>query len=102
MKDGILKLQNVELIDFNKNNFKIKTAFLNTLSNQLIGQDISIDLDNKSFNKDNEPRIKGKVLSIIMVLQRFQRVFSQLVKRQINVLHGSCQLKKLHTTLKKK
>ena len=60
MKDGILKLQKVELIDFNKNNFKIKTAFLNTLSNQLIGQDISIDLDNKSFNKDNEPRIKGK------------------------------------------
>ena len=25
-----------------------------------MGKDISIDLNNKSFNKDNEPRIKGK------------------------------------------
>ncbi len=60
IKDSVLKLQNVNLKDFNKNNFQIETAFLNILSNQLIGQDISIDLNNKTFNKDNEPRIKGK------------------------------------------
>ena len=34
------------------NNFQIETAFLNTLTKQLIGNDISINLDNKSFNKD--------------------------------------------------
>ena len=55
-----MKFKNVNLKDFNENNFQIETAFLNTLSNQLIGKDISIDLNNKSFNKDNEPRIKGK------------------------------------------
>ena len=38
----------------------MEIAFLDTRSNQLIGKDISINLDNKSFNKDNEPRIKGK------------------------------------------
>ncbi len=57
---GTLKLKNANLKDFNENNFKIKTAFLNTFSNQLIGKDISIDLNNKSFNQNNEPRIKGK------------------------------------------
>ena len=60
----ILKLKNVNLKDFNENNFKIETAFLNTLSKQLIGKDISINLDNKSFDQNNEPRIKGKSIII--------------------------------------
>ncbi len=38
----------------------MEIAFLDTQSNQLIGKDISINLNNKSFDKDNEPRIKGK------------------------------------------
>ena len=60
LNENLLKLKNINLKDFNKNNFQIETAFLNTLTKQLIGNDISINLDNKSFNKDNEPRIKGK------------------------------------------
>ncbi len=60
LNDDILKLKDANLKDFNKNNFQMEIAFLNTRSNQLIGKDISINLDNKSFNKDNEPRIKGK------------------------------------------
>ncbi len=60
LNDGILKLINANLKDFNDNNFEIEVAFLNTLSNQLIGKDISINLNNKSFDKDNDPRIKGK------------------------------------------
>ena len=60
LNDNILKLKNVNLKDFNENNFKIDTAFLNTLNKQLIGNDVSINLNNKSFNQNNEPRIKGK------------------------------------------
>ena len=60
LDDGILKMKNANLKDFNENNFQLKLAFLDTLSNELIGKDISIDLNNESFNQDNEPRIKGK------------------------------------------
>ena len=60
LSDGILKLKNANLKDFNENTFNIETAFLNTLTNQLIGKDISINLNNKSFDQDNDPRIKGK------------------------------------------
>ena len=40
LNENILKLKNINLKDFNKNNFKLILAFLNTLSNQLIGKDI--------------------------------------------------------------
>tara|TARA_Y100001970_G_scaffold263156_1_gene348255 strand:- start:3536 stop:5920 length:2385 start_codon:yes stop_codon:yes gene_type:complete len=60
LDDSILKLKNVFLSDFNENNFQIETAFLNTSTNQLIGKDIIINLNNKSFNQENDPRIKGK------------------------------------------
>ena len=33
---------------------------MNTDTNELIGKDIAINLNNESFNKENEPRIKGK------------------------------------------
>ena len=35
-------------------------AFINTLTNKLFGKDVAIDLNNNDFNKDNEPRLKGK------------------------------------------
>ncbi len=60
LSDGVIKLKNVDLKDFNNNNFKIKNAFIDTFSNQLIGNDIFVNLNNKSFNQENEPRIKGK------------------------------------------
>ena len=59
LNENVLKLKNANLKDFNKNNFQIETAFLNTSTKQLIGNDILINLDNKSFDQDNEPRIKG-------------------------------------------
>ncbi len=60
LDNGVLKLKNAILKDFNNNDFQIETAFLDTSTNQLIGNDISINLNNKSFDQDNEPRIKGK------------------------------------------
>ena len=60
INEGIVKLKNANLKDFDNNNFDIETAFLDIKTNKLIGKDISINLNNESFNKDNEPRIKGK------------------------------------------
>ena len=62
INDGILKLKNTNLKDLNGNNFNMEFAFLNTNTKQLIGNDIVVNLNNKSFDKDNEPRIKGKTL----------------------------------------
>ncbi len=64
VKKNILKIQDAKFKDFNNNSFKIDIAFINTLSNRLIGKDISIDLDNKSFNPENEPRLKGKSIDL--------------------------------------
>ena len=61
--DKILKLKDVILKDFNNNKYDMEFAYLDTLNNRLIGKDITVNLDNKSFNKDNEPRIKGKSLT---------------------------------------
>ncbi len=60
LNNEILKLQNVEFEDVYKNNFNLEIAYLNTVTNELIGKDITINLDNESFNKENQPRIKGR------------------------------------------
>ena len=59
LNDNILKVKNANLKDFKNNNIEIEIAYINTISNKLFGKDVSIDLDNKSFNKENEPRLKG-------------------------------------------
>ncbi len=60
LNEGVVKLKNVNLKDFNNNLYDIEVAYLNTVKNRLIGKDVVVNLDNKSFNKDNEPRIKGR------------------------------------------
>ena len=60
INDKIIKIQNLNLTDFNNNNFNIEFAYLNTETNKLYGKDVSINLENTSFNKENEPRIKGR------------------------------------------
>ncbi len=60
LNDGILKLKDATLQDFNNNFYSIELAYLNTITNKLIGKDIEVNLNNESFNKDNEPRIKGR------------------------------------------
>ena len=60
IKKNILKVQNSTLKDSKNNMFNIELAFINTKSNKLYGKDIEIDLNNESFNQENEPRLKGK------------------------------------------
>ena len=57
---NILKVKGLELNDYEKNNFKTDLAYINTETNKLFGKDIEINLNNKSFNKNNEPRLKGR------------------------------------------
>ena len=63
VEKNILKIEDANFKDFENNNFYLKLAYINTLTNHLIGKDVDIDLNNKSFNKDNEPRLKGKTVS---------------------------------------
>ena len=55
----LLKIMNVKFKDIDNNQFSTSVAFINTKTNKLFGKDISVDLNNKSFNKNNEPRLKG-------------------------------------------
>lgn len=61
--ENILKVNNVKIQDNENNLFKLDKAFINLESNKLIGKDISIDFNNKSFLKDNEPRLSGVSVS---------------------------------------
>jgi LPS-assembly protein len=62
IEKNILKLIDLEFIDKEENILKTKIAFMNTKSGKLFGKDISIDLNNSSFNEGNEPRLKGNSL----------------------------------------
>lgn len=61
--ESILKVTNVEIKDIENNIFNLNKAFINLESNKLIGKDISIDFNNESFLKDNEPRLSGVSVS---------------------------------------
>jgi len=71
LKNGIIKIKDVNLKDINDNNFNISLAFIDTLSYKLIGNDIEINLSNKSFDKNNEPRIKG---TSIIYTEKFSEI----------------------------
>ena len=62
MDKNILKVRDLVFKDKENNISNIKLAFINTKTNKLLGKDIKIDLDNKFFNKDNDPRLIGKKL----------------------------------------
>ena len=63
LNDGLIKFDNLEFIDVEKNNSQIKKAYINIKSKKLIGKDISVNFNNKGFNKDNDPRLKGNSIT---------------------------------------
>ena len=63
LNDNLVKIDDAKIVDIEKNRYYIKKAFINVDSNKLIGKDVSINFNNKSFNKENEPRIKGESIS---------------------------------------
>ena len=62
-KKNILKIKKANFKDTENNNFFVDLAYINIQSEKLFGKDIIVNLNNKSFNKDNEPRLKGRSIS---------------------------------------
>ena len=59
IEKDILKISNANFEDIDNNKFQTSIAYINTKNNKLFGKDIKAFLNNKSFNKNNEPRLKG-------------------------------------------
>ena len=59
IKKNLLKMKNLDLTDKDNNNLKLAIAYINTETNNLYGKDVLINLNNKTFNKNSEPRLKG-------------------------------------------
>ena len=56
---NLLKVENLNFKDKNANTLKTQLAFINTETGKLFGKDVNINLSNTSFEKENEPRLKG-------------------------------------------
>ena len=63
LNDNIIKISNAEIIGVEKDIFHIEKAYINLLSNKLIGKNVSIDFNNNDFNVNNEPRLKGRTIA---------------------------------------
>ena len=64
INDKLIRINKSKFIDSQKNIFEIETGYLDLLSNRLIAKDISVEFNSLAFNKDNDPRVKGKTLSV--------------------------------------
>ncbi len=60
LNNKLIKIINAKIKDYENNNYQINKAIIDLVSNKIIGKDVNIDFDNKSFQKNNEPRLKGK------------------------------------------
>ncbi len=56
---NILKVENLIFKDYKNNNFQTSLAYINVKTGKLFGKDINLNLNNTSFNPQNEPRLKG-------------------------------------------
>ena len=61
LNDNLLKISNAKIVDIQNNTYYIESAFLNLVTNKLIGKDISIDFN--SLAENNEPRLSGKTVA---------------------------------------
>ena len=59
--DNLIKIFKSKITDIQNNVYHIENAFLNPITNKLIGKDILIDFNNLAEN--NEPRMSGKTIS---------------------------------------
>ncbi len=56
---NLIKVENLIYKDLQNNTMQTSLAYINTKTNRLFGKDVSLDLNNKTLNNNNEPRIKG-------------------------------------------
>jgi len=63
LNDGLIKISNARIVDKENNFYYIEKAYVNLLTNKLIGKDISINFNNNNFDQGNDPRLKGKTIN---------------------------------------
>ena len=61
--EDLIKFNIIKIIDLQKNSLVLDKAFLNVKSKKLIGKDVVIEFKDQSFEKNNEPRLKGNSIS---------------------------------------
>ena len=80
---NLLKVINLQFKDLDNNNLKTTLAYINTKTNTLFGKDVHINLNNKSFSKNNEPRLKGNsVINNDKTAEITKGVFTTCKKRE--------------------
>ena len=63
LDDKIFKSENINLYDAQNNSLKVKKAFLDIKSNELVGADYELNLNKGIFgNPDNDPRMFGRYI----------------------------------------
>jgi len=63
INEKLLKAKNITLFDTKNNKLNLENSLINLNTNEIIGNEITIDFDNSLFgNKKNEPRLKGRSL----------------------------------------
>ena len=58
-----VKLKNLFFKDINNNILNTELAYLDLNINELIGKELNIELNNQSFNSENDPRLVGRSFS---------------------------------------
>ncbi len=62
LDNNLLKISKAKIVDIQNNTYYVETAFVNLITNKLIGKDILINFSDLTEN--NEPRMRGKTISI--------------------------------------
>jgi len=63
LNDDLIKISNAKIVSTENEVLYVEEAQVNLLSNLLTGKDVTIDFNNKNFNKENEPRLKGRTVN---------------------------------------
>ena len=78
----LIKVNNLYYKDNYNNTLRTSLAYINTKNNRLFGKDVNVELNNKSFNKENEPRLKGNsIVNDTKTAQIVKGIFTTCKKR---------------------
>ncbi len=100
--DLLIKISKGHLVDTENNVLKIKKAYIDLNLNRFIGQDTSIDFNNLSFNKDNQPRLKSKTISSNLNITEYTKGVFTTCKKTDDCPPWQISAKKIkHDKLKK-
>ena len=101
LKDKIIKLNNLNVLDPDNNTFVVDIAFLDLKTNELTAKDIGINFK-ISKESENEPRLKGRSLINNEKETVVKKGIFTFCKKEKNALLGKWVLKRSYMTKRKK